>query len=345
MTKGTSCRSSSAAHRRRHLAISPHPPPTPHRHPRAGRHPARAPRQRTVTKKVKKTKVSAAAGSTRLKPVVTVKSSFIKRTLRIHAIPLSDDDGGRAFNFTAADLADLVKRANLRFKPASIEIAFDPQHDWRPRRSTALNNLQNSGSGWFTLGNTIASRIPGKIVLFFRHGPGASPTGNGHAYPPNTGMPVPPSVSLPTDNVNYVAFPNTLNGINQGDGNFFCHELGHYLGLYHTFPGWGAGRIYGDDPNSLTGPQAVAAVVRYVRANGGTTAAMNGDLLSDTAPDPCNVVYRAQGLDQTASGPATINLVGTADGLPHNLTFTSRDNVMVTSAGASASGSHPSRSP
>lgn len=220
----------------------------------------------------------------------------VKRILRIHAIPLSDDNGGRAPTFTAADLTDLVKRANERFKGTSIELAFDPKHDWRPRRSTALNNLQNSGSKWYELGNSAAGRIPGKIVLFFRHGPGMSPTGNGHAYPPNIGMPVPSSVSLPTANVNYVALPNTKNGINQGDGNFFCHEVGHYLGLYHTFPGWGNSTVYGDNSDSLTGPQAIAALVRYVRDNGGTTAAMNGDLMSDTAADCGTVVYKAQGL-------------------------------------------------
>ncbi len=253
----------------------------------------------------------------------------VKRVLRIHAIPLSDDDGGRAFNFTAADLADLVARANQRFQNTSIEIKFDPKHDWRPRRSTALNNLQNSGANWFALGNALAAKIPGKIVLFFRHGPGAGPTGNGHAYPPNIGLPVPPSVGLPTANVNYVALPNTKNLINQGDGNFFCHELGHYLGLYHTFPGWGSAEVYGSNAGSLTGPQAIARVVRYVRNNGGTVAAMNGDLLSDTANDCSTVVYSAQGLAHGPSGPATINLKGTLDGLPYNLTFSPpRNNVM-----------------
>jgi Bacterial tandem repeat domain 1 len=251
-----------------------------------------------------------------------------KRVLRIHAIPLSDDDGGRAFNFTAKDLADLIKRANQRFQAASIELAFDPQHDWRPRRSTALNNLQNSGSKWFEPGNAVAARIPGKIVLFFRHGPGTSPTGNGHAYPPDIGKPVPPSVKLPTANVNYVALPNTKNGINQNDGNFFCHELGHYLGLFHTFPGWGSGEVYGNNAGSLTGTQAVQALVRYLRNNGGP-AAMNGDLLADTARDCGNVVYSAQGLSEGPAGPASLNLKGNLDGQPYDFTFTPpRNNIM-----------------
>ena len=253
-----------------------------------------------------------------------------KRTLRIHAIPLSDDDGGRAFNFTAADLADLVKRANQRFKAASIEIAFDPKHDWRPRRSTAHNNLQNSGTNWFKLGNSIAARIPGKIVLFFRHGPDPTdPTGNGHAYPPNTGQTKPSSAGLPTDNVNYVAFPNTKNGINQGDGNFFCHELGHYLGLFHTFPGWGNFTVYGSNPGALTGAQAVQSLVRYIRNNGGTTAAMNGDLLADTAHDCGTVVYTAQGLSHGPTGPASLNIKGRLDGQDYNFTFRPpRNNIM-----------------
>lgn len=37
----------------------------------------------------------------------------VKRILRIHAIPLSDDNGGRAPTFTAADLTDLLRKVVL----------------------------------------------------------------------------------------------------------------------------------------------------------------------------------------------------------------------------------------
>lgn len=252
----------------------------------------------------------------------------MKYTLKLHAIPLSDDDGGRGFDFTAADLKNLVERTNKRYAKADIAFEFDPATDWQPRKSTALNNMR-TGSSWWKGGNAIAAKIPGKVVVFFRHGPKASPTGNGHAYPPATGASVPKSAPLPTANVAYVAMPNTKAGINQSD-SFFSHELGHYLGLFHTFPGWGNDTIYGDDPDSLTDQQAIAKLVRYIRKHGGTIAALDGDLMSDTAPDPGSKLYKALGWDRCDPTKGTFNLKGNLDGKPYNFTFTPpRSNIMT----------------
>ena len=110
------------------------------------------------------------------------------KQIRIHAIPLADDDGKRKYTFTQDNLKKGIARANQSLADAEVELIFDPTWDWQPRNDTTLNNEQNSGANWWVYGNQIASRYPGKIVIFFRHGPGATAVGWGHAYPPNTGQ-------------------------------------------------------------------------------------------------------------------------------------------------------------
>jgi hypothetical protein len=103
--------------------------------------------------------------------------------------------------------------------------------------------------------------------------------------------------------------PNLLDGsfmfLNLGNGSFVAHELGHYLGLYHTFPGWND--VDGPVFNG-TVPAGQAAVdqkvVDYIAANGGTIDALDGDLLSSTPPDPGPVLYRAHS-NQTSAQTAT----------------------------------------
>ncbi len=258
---------------------------------------------------------------------VTRRSLLVKRKLRVHAIPLSDDDGKRAYTFTADNLAKGLARANLALAGAGIELVFDASKDWHPRKSTVLNNLQNGGSKWWVEGNKVADRLPGKIVIFFRHGVGSTPVGWGHAYPPNTGQTVPSSVSLPTDNVNYVAMPNALDWDTPDRGNFLAHEVGHYLGLFHTHPGWGTSEIY--KGNADTAAKAEQRVIEFAAANGGTVSAFNGDLLSDTNPDCCRDLYSQRGLSHTSAGPASVSVSGKVGNKSYSFTLTPpRDNVM-----------------
>jgi hypothetical protein len=99
--------------------------------------------------------------------------------LRIHAIPLADDDGKRKYTFSLDNLTKGVARANQALAHADVELVFDPTWDWQPRNDTKLNNENNSGANWWVYGNQIASSYPGKIVISFRHGPGATPVGWG----------------------------------------------------------------------------------------------------------------------------------------------------------------------
>ena len=239
--------------------------------------------------------------------------------LKVHAVALSNDDGSKASDIDAAFLAELIRKANLRFTATHIEFEFDAVTDLETRADTALNALTNSGPRWWKVGNEAASHYPGKVVLFLRHGPGSSPTGNGHAYPPRNGN-VPPSAPLPAEDVNYVALPNTRVLANQGDGDFISHELGHYLGLFHTFPGWGNSTVYGPDADTAPPGELLARLVRYTRQNGGSEGALDGDLLSDTTPDPGTRFYRAIGLDPCTSRPV-LTIQGQLDNEEYCYTF------------------------
>jgi hypothetical protein len=47
--------------------------------------------------------------------------------LRIHAIPLADDDGKRKYTFTLDNLEKGVIRANKALAHADVELVFDPK--------------------------------------------------------------------------------------------------------------------------------------------------------------------------------------------------------------------------
>src|SRR5262245_16927824 len=149
--------------------------------------------------------------------------------IRLHAIPLSDSDSGRAFTVRPHDLAASVQRTNQLFAPAQIAFIFDALTDWEPMRDTELNTMGRGGPNWPRRPNEIAARYPGKLVVFFRFGDGVSASGNGNAYPPDIGRPIPPSWSAERTDVQFVTMPSTQPLIDQNP-SFFAHELAHYLG-------------------------------------------------------------------------------------------------------------------
>ncbi|WP_431970102.1 hypothetical protein [Nocardia sp. bgisy134] len=163
--------------------------------------------------------------------------------LRLHIIPLTNEeldtngDPVKPYDVTPMEFAQLIDRVNLIFADTGIRFLFYPAHDWAPMANTEINT---DGPRQRELANRIAARLPGKIVCFLRWGPGRDRTGNGNTFPPPGAGPKPPSVGDVVQN--YVALPNRIAAdfglLIQGDGGFVAHELGHYLGLYHTFPGW-----------------------------------------------------------------------------------------------------------
>jgi len=227
-------------------------------------------------------------------------------TIRIHAIPLSDGDGGRACTITPDSFENAVDLVNEIFEPADIRFAFDPTKDWHPRKDTSLNSLHNGGSEWWKEANTVAAGIRGEFTVFLRWGKDTDkPASNWFAYPPDTGQKQPDHAKLPTKNVDFIAITNQASRFGKTAGVVLAHEIGHYLGLFHTHPTWGA-------PDT----DLVLSLVAAKGADG-----CNGDLLSDTPPDPGVTYYKEKVNADLCKGPASFKING--------VTFTpDRSNVM-----------------
>jgi hypothetical protein len=258
----------------------------------------------------------------------TLSLRFQRKDLDLHVVALTDDDGtGHAFSATPAAFATLVGRLNNVFSGTGIRLRFNAATDWTTRADTKLNQEQ---SGWRQTAEQIAAARPKKIVLFLRWGPDpANRTGNGNAFPPPGANPTPPNM---TDvKQDFVMLPNLLDGslsfLNLDNGSFFAHELGHFLGLYHTFPGWGnpSPPLYSGSPSTQAAVDQ--QIVDYVAANGGTIDALDGDALGDTPWDPGPVAYNVRG--QSICTSPTLVVTGTVNGQSVSHTLTpDRTNVM-----------------
>jgi hypothetical protein len=227
-------------------------------------------------------------------------------TIRIHAIPLTDASGTRACTVTASAFAAAIETVNEIFEPAAVRFAFDPARDWHPRRDTSLNSLHNGGSNWWVEANQVAAGNRGQFTVFLRWGKDMdAPAGNWFAYPPDIGQQQPPRAKLPHSNIDFIAITNQASKFGSKAAFVLAHEIGHYLGLFHTHPTWGA-------PDSAL----VESLVKESGANG-----LNGDLLSDTAPDPGTTYYKQKVSTDLCGGPASFKIGG--------ITFTpDRHNVM-----------------
>lgn len=252
----------------------------------------------------------------------TLSLTFSWTDLHLRIVPLADDDGSHAFQVTPGDFSTLVNRVNQSFKGTGIRILFDPTSDWVPQRNTVLNRDE---PGQRAAGNAAAASLPGKILLYLRWGPdNLTRTGNANAFPPPGANPKPANVSDVTQN--YIALEDILdlnsNGfLNLLHGSHVAHELGHYLGLYHTFPGWTSqeGPVYqtATRPNQS---QADQSVFNYILANGGTIDALDGDAIQDTPPDPSPVLYLAHSNQDPCVTPQ-ITAIGTMNNVPVSFIF------------------------
>jgi hypothetical protein len=240
--------------------------------------------------------------------------------LRIHAIKVANTDGTRPARITPNEVSQWVKTANAIFgaSGAGIVLHFVADSngpDWEVLNSTTLNQLSSSGAGWSTA-NTIAAKYPSKVVVFFRHGTATDTvSGNGFAFPPQSGKNV-DFVAMPGFTVTGVPIDDPKGAFKQNDG-LFAHELGHYLGLNHTFPGW----------NDLA-TDTDTEIWQYILTSGGKEAALDGDGIPDTPPEAGAAYYANKGW-KFCSGPASYTVTTKLGFKSYSWTFTpQRDNIM-----------------
>jgi Pregnancy-associated plasma protein-A. len=182
------------------------------------------------------------------------------KKFRLQAIVLADDDGSRTAAAAGFQIQRWVDYANEAWRLARFRFEFDPRRIVTLRH-TRLNRMMGEEDGDWPevrgIGDRIAARFPGRIVVFFRHGPGEEPTGRGFSW---------------TD-YNFIVMPGFEHSRVCGRQNIalLAHELGHYFGLVHTF-----------DREFRT----VQEAMRHYEAAGHGPRTGAGNRLSDTPSTP-----------------------------------------------------------
>ena len=198
------------------------------------------------------------------------------------AFRVADDDGGRAARVTSADIARSVAFANDVYRAAGVRFRFDPS-ELVPLHNRVINDLEGDQQpDWRAAkhaADEVAEHFPDRLVVFFRHGRGPHATGAGFAGA----------------DYNFVVMPGWSDDLHCGHDHIsaLSHELGHHLGLQHTFA-----RVF-DVPSQAAD---------FLAACGGDARAFDGDGLDDTAPDPGVRTTECQAIDVLELGAARVPL-------------------------------------
>ncbi|MBW2535883.1 MAG: hypothetical protein JRI55_30600, partial [Deltaproteobacteria bacterium] len=169
------------------------------------------------------------------------------------------DDGSRAARVTAAHVRAWVDVANRLFEPAGFELRFDHGQPLDELQSSIVNRAMpdRQVEQLDAALQPLLERHPGELLVVFRHGPEAEPT----------------TLAFSGLYLDYIVMPGFEGTHHCGDAQLdaLAHELGHFLGLPHTFA------------QQFDRPSDAAAFLRARRLD---PMAFDGDGIADTLPDP-----------------------------------------------------------
>lgn len=188
--------------------------------------------------------------------------------VHVQAVRMSDAGGGRRANISAAQVSQMVDKANEIFKSAKILFRFNSGRlgqDFVDRWNTPMNSLGNQiedDPNWTMardFGNRVARDYPKKMVVFFRRGPAGQPNAKKGFS------------SLDYDFVVMPGYSDSESCGSSPDIVLFAHEAGHYLGLNHTHL-----QVFNTRDEAE----------EELRLSGGNELIFDGDNLYDTPPEP-----------------------------------------------------------